>query len=45
MREDIQNRERKEWPQIQDEHLWEDREEWRRVCHKVMHLVEMSVEE
>jgi len=31
--EDIQNREEKEWTQMQEDCLWESREEWRRLCH------------
>jgi hypothetical protein len=26
---------RKEWKQIQEECLWEDRGEWERICHKI----------
>lgn len=37
MREDVQNRVGKEWPQMQVECLWEDREECRRLCHKMAH--------
>jgi hypothetical protein len=35
MREDVQNRLGKEWTQIQEECLWEDREEWKRLCDKM----------
>lgn len=29
----------KSWAQIHKEHLWEDEEEWRRLCHKVSYFV------
>jgi hypothetical protein len=32
--EDIKKRVWKEWKQIQEKGLWEDREEWRRLCYK-----------
>jgi hypothetical protein len=30
----------KEWAQIQEECLWEDREEWRRLCDKEFQRVD-----
>jgi hypothetical protein len=35
--EDIQNSQGKEWTQIQQDHLQEDKEEHRRLCHMTIH--------
>jgi len=36
VRKNVQNKLGKEWTQVWEEHLWEDREDWK-FCYKVMH--------
>jgi hypothetical protein len=36
MREYVQKRVGKEWTQIQEVHIWENRDEWRRIHHEMM---------
>jgi hypothetical protein len=38
IKEDIKNKIWKEWTQVHEECLWKDKEEWRRLFQKIIHL-------
>jgi hypothetical protein len=36
---------KKEWAQVQEEHIWEDTEEWRRLSYKTTTMVKISIQD